>query len=143
MESAIPACRYTEQFERMKRWYERFKRIDEGASHEKNIDYIHDEVYAFFLNCYHLKDWIKQDSSVPRSASSSVEYFITDSRSLSICADVCNSVKRLALTQINQGTKPILAVKYSIETVTGLRDAFEIAGNCVREWEHFIESNIP
>jgi hypothetical protein len=44
--------KYEEQFERVKRWYESFKRINEGTSHEKNTEYYHDEVYAFFVNCF-------------------------------------------------------------------------------------------
>lgn len=58
--------KYEEQFERVKRWYERFRRINEGTSHEKNTEYYHDEVYAFFVNCFHVKDWILNDANAPQ-----------------------------------------------------------------------------
>jgi hypothetical protein len=151
--------KYEEQFERVKRWYERFKRIDEGTSHEKNTEYYHDEVYAFFLNCYHLKDWIKNDDTVPRTVTTTVESFVGQSTNLSICADICNSIKHLNLFRpprsgkapqwgrrhfkavIGEGST--MAVEYSIITASGAIDAFDLATKCVEEWEQFIKSNIP
>jgi len=56
--------KWFEQFRRVKRWYTRFKSIDEGRPDTLTLDGYLDEVYAFFQNCYHLKDWIKNDASV-------------------------------------------------------------------------------
>lgn len=56
--------KYQEQFERMKRWYERIKKIEQGRPHNLPSDHYHDEVYAFFMNCYHLRDWIEKDKTV-------------------------------------------------------------------------------
>jgi hypothetical protein len=52
---------YLEQYRRMIRSYERFASIDRGRVYEPSSENYEDEVFAFFLNCYHLKDWIKND----------------------------------------------------------------------------------
>lgn len=51
--------KFEEQYERVKRWYQRVEAITFGMAHNKNTDFLQDEVFAFFINCYHLKDWIK------------------------------------------------------------------------------------
>ncbi len=147
-----------EQFERVKRWYERFKRINEGTAQEKSTEYYHDEVYAFFLNCYHLKDWIKNDTDVPEEVRQDVERFVGKSDALSTCGDLCNSIKHLKLNtpprrdaefgrrlfkvHIVEGAGSSMAVEYSIMTVRGQIDAFELATNCLHGWEQFIKTNI-
>jgi hypothetical protein len=88
----------------MKRWYERFAAIDQGRPHDVDSDNYLDEIYAFFLNCYHLKDWIKCDSAVPVKDQQAVEDHITANRSLRLCADICNASKHLKLETKKDGT---------------------------------------
>jgi len=149
--------KYMEQFERVKRWYERFRSIDQGRQHNLPSEYYQDEVYAFFLNCYHLKDWIKNDGSVG-AAAAKAEEFINNSKELSLCADICNGLKHLKLTSTRSyqeprfgkrkfhlvlgGPETTIAVKYSIDTSNGPIDAFELATKCLRAWKNFIASNI-
>lgn len=38
---------------------------------------------------------------------------------------------------------PLVSVKYSIDTLSGTVDAFELATKCLQAWKRFIESNIP
>jgi hypothetical protein len=53
-----------------------------------------DATSAFFMDCYHLKDWLKKDGRIkPRD----VETFITNSKALSLAADLCNSLKHAGL----------------------------------------------
>ena len=159
--------KHQEQFERMKRWYERIKKIDQGEPHNLSFvnlppSYFYDEVYAFFINCYHLKDWIKNDDTVKLS-SKDVEGFIDKNECMCLCADICNSKKHLKLdptihpprsdqdpefrgrefpVNLGGGDEPIIGVKFSIETKKGTIDAFELASECVRKWEEFIKDNI-
>ena len=151
------SSKYLEQFERVKRWYERFGRINAGRKHDRSSDYYQDEVYAFFFNCYHLKDWIKNDKSVG-AAAAKVEEFINKNKELSLCADICNGVKHLRLTSSRSGQHPrfgprkfevqmggpeaTISVKYSIDTSSGPVDAFELATKCLQAWKKFIVSNI-
>lgn len=122
-------------------------------------DNYQDEVYAFFLNCYHLKDWIKNDENVEiTEKEKKVEEFITNTEELSLCADICNSIKHLNLTVPRSGQDPkfgqrkfnlrvgspptTISAKYTIDTSSGPVDAFELATKCLQAWEKFIQSNI-
>jgi hypothetical protein len=149
--------KYLEQWERVNRWYSRFRMINAGRMHDQSSENYQDDVYAFFLNCYHLKDWIKNDPSVG-AAAGKVEAFVASSVELKLCGDICNSIKHLVLRVTKSGGAPrfgprhfkldlgsgppAIAVSYEIQTATGPVDAFELATKCIRAWESFIESNI-
>jgi len=150
-----------EQLERTRRWYERFKRINEGTEHTQCTEYYQDEAYAFFINCYHLKDWIKNDPDA-RVSADNVESFINNNETLRLCADICNGLKHLrvksprslkgpefgrrhfelTLTEPNRGHPPEIVVKYEIDTKDGPIDAFDLATKCLQAWEEFIKMNI-
>ena len=86
---------YREQYNRMKRWHQRVATLDQGRTHAVDSENYLDEIYAFFQNCYHLKDWIKNDSAVAPAVQQCVEGHIDSSRPLRLCADICNSLKHL------------------------------------------------
>ena len=96
---------FRQQFDRVTRWYDRFAQIDSGKVHNMATDSYEDEVYSFFLNCYHLKDWIINDPSVS-VAQTTVESFINCSQELSLCADICNGLKHLVLKRSRSGKSP-------------------------------------
>jgi hypothetical protein len=94
---------YREQYERMKRWYSCFAETDAGRSHDAaSSDFYTDEIYAFFLNCYYLKDWIKHDGTVSPAVQNAIESHVNSSRPLRLCADICNSLKHLRLSRPQQ-----------------------------------------
>jgi len=151
---ASSECAYLEQYRRMMRCYERFAAIDRGRVYDKSSENYEDEVFAFFLNCYHLKDWIKNDDG-SGAAKNEVEDVINSSYPLSLCADICNSHKHLKLRvtrsdeyprlarthySVHGGTPTTITVKYEIETSKGLIDAFTLATQCIHEWQSFINS---
>lgn len=138
--------RYAEQFERMKRYFIKFKHINDGKAHDEETQNYDDIVYAFFQQCYHLKDWVKNDPTC--SGWSDVEKFITSNKDLSLCADLCNALKHLTLTKRRSTENPSFAsnhitikigrkdgveisINYNVSTSSGDIDAFQIAGNCV------------
>jgi hypothetical protein len=142
----------------VKRWYERFRKINEGVQHVRQSDEYQDDVYAFFLNCHHLKDWIKNDESVDEATKNKVEGFIETKQELKICADICNGLKHLKLTRQRSGlqprfagrlfklslggSEPTISIKFSIETERGPIDAFQVATKCLEAWTSFIQLNI-
>ncbi len=158
--------KHQEQFKRMKRWYERIKKIDQGMPHNLSFinlpsGYFYDEFYAFFVNCYHLRDWIENDDTVkPLELEKKVEHFMKQNKCMCVCRDICIGIKHLeqksstwsgqvpkfkrrelSLSLVG-GPKPIINVKFYIETKTGTIDAFELASECVRKWGEFIKDNI-
>ena len=147
-----------EQFERVKRYYERFKEIDEGKSHTLNSAYYEDDVYSFFINCHHLKDWIKNDPAVTVSKKD-VEDYVKANSALRICADMCNGAKHLKRTPnkivsgkersidskayslaIMEGSAqpPNITIKFFIDNL----DAFKVATECLQKWEEFFKNII-
>ncbi|SRR5713101_596756 len=147
---------YQKQLRRVERWFDRLASINQGRTHDRSTDYYSDEVYAFFLNCYHLKDWIINDGSVNLSNKKKlVEDLVTNDKHLSVCADICNSLKHLKLNspprsgaqpQFAQthyalnlgGPETTISVKYTVDTAYGSVDAFDLGTECLNAWRQFI-----
>ena len=139
----------------MKRWYKRFKEINNGQIHDKPSEFYEDEIYAFFMNCYHLKDWIKKDPAAA-SVANEVENYINNNPELSLCADICNGLKHFHFSGDRSGESPefgktaaklyigsgptTIALKYEIKIKSGTIDAFDLATKCKKTWEIFIKS---
>ena len=149
---------WREQYDRMVRWYDRFETIDQGRPHEVHSDNYVDEIYAFFLNCYHVKDWIRNDSSLPAAVRDSVEGHVNSEGSLRLSADVCNGLKHVHLNRKRSGERPkfgrklfkvglgvgvptTISLKYEITTDSGPIDAFELATECVDCWKRFVTAH--
>ncbi len=64
-----------------------------------------DAAESFFIECYHLKDWLKKDFRIKNPKD--VERAISNSPSLSIAADLCNSFKHAwqATSSIRKSTR--------------------------------------
>lgn len=154
--------RYLEQFLRTKRYFERFARLNAGVEHTQASPYYDDDVYSFFQNCYHLKDWIKNDPYCARWEN--VESFINSNKDLQVCADLCNGLKHLSLTRPRSAENPqfagrrmalnikdgsvakveaTISISYEVSTTSGNADAFDLASRCVTAWDQFIAKNDP
>ena len=96
---------YQEQFERVKRWYKLFEETNNGRIHDKPTEFYEDEVYAFFMNCYHLKDWIKNNPAAA-SVAITVEVYIDNNPELLLCADICNGLKHFHFDGDRSGENP-------------------------------------
>jgi hypothetical protein len=158
MQMEVFKMSYREQFERMNRWYDRFAAINEGRVHGMSSENYVDEIYSFFQNCYHMKDWIKNDSGMTTQAPKDrVEGYITSNRFLSLSADLCNSTKHLIRNRSNRskeeptfgqknfaldvgGDLPKISLKLQVDAEGGRIDAFELARECVAAWEAFLKT---
>lgn len=144
---------YLQQWQRVIRWYGRFKDISERKHISQVSLHDEDDVFAFFMNCYHLKDWIKNDPSANQMRGR-VEGFVNKSTSLSICADLCNGLKHLTLDKSRSGQNPRFGEKtqrvyydqtpivvcqgYTIVAGDNTLDAFDVAWQCMMDWHRFI-----
>jgi hypothetical protein len=147
-----------EQLERCTRWFGRLKRVAEGLEEPQSVEHHRDDYFAFFMNCYHLKDWIKKDPSV-QHLHDLVERYIDQSPALSICADICNGLKHLTLNSSRSGVSPTVhpgnfwrlqigLTPGSVPVITGIGfrvvtdaanyDAYDLARDCLKEWELFL-----
>ncbi len=150
---------HQEQLRRVERWFQRLAEIDQGKIHDRPSDFYKDEVYAFFMNCYHLKDWIISDDELNFPEKKNLtERFINHNHHLSVCADICNSLKHLKLSSRPRsgsepkfagahyglelgGQQPRIKAKYVVETADGPMDAFELATRCLDAWRSFLNDH--
>jgi hypothetical protein len=122
-----------------------------------------DDFYAFFVICYHLKDWLKNDPAVRQrlpDIGKIVEAFVDEKLPLRLCADLANGVKHLVRDKpknVRWDAGALLSVappafqadafdadsfQVSGEIVAkaaGQRwDAEMVAGRCVAHWQNFL-----
>lgn len=156
---------WREQWDRVGRWFKRFETLTNGRVLDvTDSNFCRDDVYAFFQNCYHLKDWLKSDHAV-KSQVSDVETWIKNSTFVPLCHDLCNGSKHLVPThprrKADLGNQQVfvnlsahlgpanstppskspdtISAQYEIKSggsVVG--DAFAIAKNCVDEWTAYL-----
>jgi len=90
---------YADQLDRVRRYYGRFKQINDGIEMTEPSENYVDDVYAFFQNCHHLKDWLKNDSEFTNYTNRQIEDHVTNTPALAVCADLCNGRKHLCLNK--------------------------------------------
>lgn len=90
---------YQEQVDRVARC---LARIEKPTSDQ--TEYV-DFLWSFFQNCWHVKDWIKNDQAVPEAVRNNVEKDAKQYDALMICADLCNRSKHLELTTIRKDAR--------------------------------------
>lgn len=83
------------QYERMQRTYARL-----SQSYVSSIDY-DDDLQHFFQDCWHLKDWIKNDASL--SLGVNIEDEVNAHKALRIAADLANGCKHLDRKRHREG----------------------------------------
>jgi hypothetical protein len=138
---------YQEQLQRVKRWLGRIQ--DQHLDSETHLDFM----WAYFQNCWVLKDWIKNDSNVPKGVRDKIEGELKNHKNLMICADLANRSKHLTLLDKRVGGKvdsigvtvhvPTIGSKTPVRsehhyTVVGdageLGDGIQIAQDAYEEW---------
>lgn len=150
---------YLEQFARVHRF---LKRIENQDRDSNEYD---DDLWSFFQNCWHLKDWIKYDDSVSSNIQNSIEKDALNYLSLRICSDLCNRSKHLKLirkiqedakitsrsTTVNVPTLSMnnennakLKCTSTCEHIITLQDgskhvALEVASQAVADWENLLK----
>lgn len=113
--------KFIEQFLRVERWFTRLQNAVVAHPQVRPIDedYYLDDLYSFFVNCYHLKDWIEKDEAII-CTKSEIESFLAKNDYLKLCANLCNSSKHLVLKsrgrsqQSPKVTEPIITVSVAI-----------------------------
>jgi len=66
------------------------------------VDY-DDAVLTFFQNAWHLKDWIRNDPTIPKPVADAIVSLVEVSPELLVCADLCNGAKHLRRTRSRLG----------------------------------------
>jgi hypothetical protein len=129
---------------------------------EKQTEY-EDMLYAFFQNCWHLKDWIKNDAAAPSALRGPIENHYRQYLSLQLSADVANGTKHLKFNRpprLGAEVKPTIMLRFTESFPTGETtsqgvqyvykivddagnsfDALALARQAVSDWETLITTN--
>ncbi|MDR3613247.1 MAG: hypothetical protein P4L53_06760 [Candidatus Obscuribacterales bacterium] len=103
-----------------------------------------DFLFAFFQNCYVLKDWLVNDDVIGKS---DLEQFIKNSPVMRKCQDACNGTKhgqlrgdtsrypsiRREWSSSEQKSKYCLIIDFEKD------DAVALARECISEWDQFLK----
>jgi len=134
------------QMDRVQRWRQR---LSEAAG-SSNTEATFDIALTFFINCYHLRDWLERSGEVPDAAL--VELF-RNSTSLRICADLANIAKHYDLTREPRMTRQLSLAREYADPGTGwfgsdahlrvlsdgnVRDVLELSLSCETAWLSFL-----
>lgn len=136
---------YLDQLARVRRFLRRIETHNRPA-----VDY-DDDIWLFYQNCWHLKDWIKNDTTVPITVRRTLEDKLKQCPELMICADLANATKHLELKTPRVGAKHHhknyrvvvggpRSIEYFIDRGDGTRiDGLALARECVRQWEALLK----
>ena len=108
---------------------------------------VHRVINEFAVVCYHLKDHLKGDLSIPQNARSGVEKHVSASQALALVGDIANTVKH---RQRNPGqryarvgeirTGPHAVVHWeAADGSTGQRDVLGLADDAMRDWGSYLQ----
>jgi hypothetical protein len=100
---------YKDQLDRLRRWLARIE--NPNAHQQEHVDFL----WAFFQNCWHMKDWIINDDSLDQPFRDSIEGEVRKYHSLMISADLANRSKHLDLRKIRKDAKLTGHVTVEIE----------------------------
>jgi hypothetical protein len=151
---------WQEQLDRARRYHQRLIAFVAAEEHKADIILGLDDSYAFFQNCYHIKDWLKNDPAFLRAVE--VEGYITSTPALSLCADIANGIKHLLLTKkprsgstpgpvhatlvvkledsfaAGEERPPSMSMQLKVEHAGRELDAIQIAADAMQAWESFV-----
>ncbi len=154
---------WREHYQRMKRSRARLNtEWNTQSERPEGIESVRDAFYGFFQTCYHLVDWLENDPSQPIRRQEA-DQFVRASATLSFCHDLCQGSKHARLEPKGidalrpepqviselpildaSGTKvavlQFIAAEMTVVRSAGNVNAFDLADDCIAEWERFLVS---
>jgi len=137
---------FRDQFSRVQRF---LRRIEDQDRDSTEYD---DDLWSFFQNCHHLRDWIIYDSDVGDIIKKKVSEFAKINEELRICADLANRSKHLRLTRNVREDARVTNRSVTIDLGLGTstcehtitlkdgskREALDVARMAVEAWKQFL-----
>jgi hypothetical protein len=111
-----------------------------------------DMMWAFFQNCWHIKDWMSDDPVVPEATKLAVIKDAHESPILKLCQELCNVTKHLGehsgeakhlfIAITVDPEKGVLEMDCTYEEGSGaVGSAKELARRCFEEWRRILKSH--
>jgi len=132
------------QYTRLVRWHERMHSAAQSGSSD-----LEDFVFAFFQNCYYLRDWLLKTSTITRH---DMDELFHNSHELKVCRDICNGTKHLNVTSPsfdasfsiyreyspNEPSKHRLVVLVDNDLRDYQHNVLDLADTCLSTWRTFL-----
>lgn len=84
---------------RLCRWDERVEAILRARNPHSSLGGSDgDDVYVFFVLCFQLKDWIRNDPRIAKTIKKSIDQEVHSHLGMKVCRDLCNGIKLFAVT---------------------------------------------
>ena len=116
------------------------------------LDEIGDTSRVFFVECFHVMDWIENDAS---AVGLDVRAYVRAMPDLALAQDICNGAKHLVLTRPRPKPTPtvraksfdvdttrprdiVLRTHLAVEVSGQMIDGFDLADRCVVAWRDFL-----
>jgi hypothetical protein len=143
------------KYHRMMHSYEKLKTVSTNTGNSISLSVAKEAAEEFFTECYHFKDWLIKELPNLKQA---VENHISNSVPLALAADYCNTFKHAGLdrkprsgqqlVEVLQHTRMditpkgfVCSAQVEIKTATKSYRAFDLATDCIHDWNAFLESN--
>lgn len=144
---------YLEHWSRLRRLYNLIDSLEKKEIENKKVLDCKPDIYlSFFMQCYHLRDWLVNSESIK---SHEVDKLIKDSYELGLCRNLCLGVKHYSISRPSpaeladfgdMGAKmPVFrTLSKTGERVVVLADgkvhnAFELVTACMDQWKKFLK----
>jgi hypothetical protein len=137
---------YRDQLGRARRFRDRM-----FASNADATDF-QDMAWAFFQNCWHVKDWVNNDPRIAQATKDAVTCAAENpDRPLKLCQEFCNGIKHLIPGDATQGHAEYTMflnsgrsneIDFTVADGKGNRiSARVLADQCLTEWEGILQEN--
>jgi hypothetical protein len=144
---------YQAQLDRINRLEEDLQRF--SVATDDNFHNAIDAFTSFFIQCYHLRDWLVES----RYGRRDIDIFISQSAYLSLCRDMANKQKHKNIDKYEPQNHVIEHKDFGISTPIfryydpfrkenrfgidveefgTLIDAIDLAKRCIEEWQRFL-----
>jgi hypothetical protein len=104
-------------------------------------------VYSYCINCYHFKDHLKKDASVPVIAQQGVEAYVDSCSALTLCGDIANTIKHrnrepgarsARITSISSSRTATIGWTEPRTGKSGSRDVLDLARAAADRWRAYL-----
>ena len=137
------------QYRRTARWYAKLKQFQQTAVETELSAEAEDCIYAFFQNCFHLKEWVAKSGAATQRE---LDLFTSNHQELQICRDICNGTKHMSIKQPSvdanfstyreydylYGEGKPGATTFRILIGGKKHDIFDLADRCMKLWNNFL-----
>lgn len=111
-----------------------------------NVSELCNEVTAYFVACYQLKDQLRRDPGVPLDVRGKVEDFVHQDKILDLVGDIANTYKHGQRKRTCDITRAVTEPSGTFVTITcrtkggreDSRDCLELAEEALRAWRTFL-----